>query len=190
MARRSKAIATKVIARRQQYFPELRDDELWHRREHDGFTSVPRSMPLLMSIIDDLTKGKPAGRVYFELWMRAYDEMYVKVQDREAHAFHSGYTGQRAVQSWAQRVLALEELGFIKVAKGTSSIGHIVIINPHIVVERLRRDKHPIPQNKLDALNEHAIEYKMKGVGVDPRDADKAVEGSEVGFDLDDEIPF
>lgn len=36
-------------------------------KEYDGFTTIPRTMPLIMNIIDDLTKAKPASSNYFAL---------------------------------------------------------------------------------------------------------------------------
>jgi uncharacterized protein YydD (DUF2326 family) len=31
---------------------------LWHRKRNDGFVTIPRTMPLIIGIIDDLTKGR------------------------------------------------------------------------------------------------------------------------------------
>ena len=170
MARRSSKIGKKMAEKRRLFWPELNDDELYNHKNSNGFTSVPRTMPLIMAIIDDLTKGKPAGRAYFELWMRAYGEMYVPIKNKESHAFHAGYSGQRSVQTWTKKIRSLEELGFIKTKDGASGLAHIVIINPHIVLKRLYEANTPgLTEHMYNALLEHSIEFSMTGVNVDPR---------------------
>ncbi|MGM4893895.1 hypothetical protein [Tardiphaga sp. 839_C3_N1_4] len=127
-----------------------------------------------MSIIDDLTKGKPASDAYFELWCRAYDEMYISLGAAAMLARHSGYSGQRAVRLWAERIELLAELGFIRVREGASGkLSHAVILNPHLVIKRLFADKKPgLLKEKYDALVERANETGS----VDFEEEDKPVE--------------
>ena len=42
-------------------------------KPNDGFTTVPRTMPIAKQAIDAQTKGRPAGRTLFGLWARAPD---------------------------------------------------------------------------------------------------------------------
>ena len=170
MALKAKQHRIKVLEKRKLLWPELQEDELWNRKEHDGFTSVPRTMPIILNIIDDMTKGQPASATYFALWMKAYDEMYVNVTNREEHAHYAGYYGQRAIQTWQKRVEALADLGFILTAEGMSGIQHVVILNPHIALERLHKKGHSgLLESKYMALKELAIDIRAKDVGVDPR---------------------
>ena len=159
------AISPKILQRiralRGELWPELTKEDLWNRKTHDGFTTIPRTMPIIMSIIDDLTRGAPASLVYLELWARAFDEMYINLKNRRELSFHSGLTGQRAENTWIKRMKALEKFGFIKTAKGTSGdLSHAVVLNPYIVIEKLYKDKKNIniSEYKYNAFKERAIE--------------------------------
>src|SRR5258708_4020394 len=76
--------------------PELVKDLLWSRLTHDGYTSLPKAMPLIMGIMDDLAKGQPVSSTYLELWCRTFDESFVVLSKSRDMAFHSGFSGQRA----------------------------------------------------------------------------------------------
>ncbi|WP_209010652.1 hypothetical protein [Labrenzia sp. PHM005] len=154
---------------RAKLFPDLKEEELWARQKYDGFTTIPRTMPLVMSIIDDLTKGAPASSTYLELWGRAYDEMYVPLNNPDVHAFHAGFTGQRAKRTWVQRIESLAELGFIYTAGGTSGKhAHAVIVNPHLALKRLKDKGQPgLTTDKYNALVERGIEVGAKDVDAD-----------------------
>lgn len=57
-------------------------------------------------------------------------------------ALESGFTGQRAENSWRDRMKKLEELGFIRSAKGaTGNFHYILLLNPYIVVKKLKEDE-------------------------------------------------
>jgi hypothetical protein len=146
---------------RQKLWPEVDfERELWHRKRNDGFITVPRTMPLIMSIIDDLTKGGPAGMTYAELWCRSFDEMYVSLSKSKEMAFCSGFIGQRAERTWAEKIRKLAELGFIKVKGGQAGqLSHALIMNPYLVIKKLHQEKHVgLSQEKYDALVERAVE--------------------------------
>lgn len=160
MARRFRKIVEKTIALRERHWPELVADELWSRKEFDGFTSIPRTMPLILSIIDDLTKGQPASSTYLSLWCKAFDEMYISLQNPEEMAYQAGFNGQRALRTWQLRMSALAELGFIKLAKGArGSLSHAAIPNPHFVIRRLHAQKQPgLTDAAFESLLERASE--------------------------------
>lgn len=147
-------ISKKEIKRRGQLWPTVNPDALWNRKTHDGFTTVPRNMGLIMTIIDDLTKGKPASLTYFELWCRAWDEMYTSLAHKESIAFHSGFTGQRAARTWTERMKSLRDLGFIDIKPGASgSLTYVLIFNPYHVLRRLWDAKTPgLTEGKYNAL--------------------------------------
>lgn len=140
MATRAKKVGSKNAALRDNLWSDLNKLDLWDRTRQGtvGFTTVPRTLPIVMNIIDDLTKTKPASKAYLSLWMQAYDEMYVSLKNADDMAFQSGFVGQRAVRTWKERVKSLAELGFIRVATGSrGALSHAVIMNPHFVVRRL-----------------------------------------------------
>lgn len=136
--RRSKA-QEKSLRLREEYWPALKEDDLWDRKRHQGFTTIPRTMPLLMNIIDSLSKNQPAGQAYFVLWCRAFDESLVVIENPSAFAAESGFTGERALTTWRQRMRSLQELGFIDCKDGASGPFHYVLLhNPHTVARKLK----------------------------------------------------
>lgn len=129
---------------------ELRDnlwenaaEQIWDRKKEKGFITIPRTLPLVMTLIDELIPGKKASQVYFDLWCRVFDEGLVDASDDESLAFSSGYvTPGRNVRSWKERMAQLQELGFILVEpRGSKRYGHVLLRHPHIVVQELRKKK-------------------------------------------------
>jgi hypothetical protein len=125
---------------RQLLFAEIPDDQLWQRKRHKGFTTVPRTMPLLMNVIDSLTKNQPAGQTYLALWCRTFDESLLVIENPLVLATESGFGGERALSTWRQRMRTLEELGFIQSQEGASGPFHyVLLLNPHVVVWKIKR---------------------------------------------------
>lgn len=120
-------------------WPGITDEELWNRTRCHGFTTTPRTIPALMNIIDSLSKNQPAGRTYFGLWCRTYDESLVIIENPMSLAFEAGFTGERAVTTWRQRMSTLKNLGFIDSKPGSSGDFHYVLLfNPHKIVWKLK----------------------------------------------------
>lgn len=141
VTRKSK-MTKKMLDLRKQVWPDLTDEMLWHRRRDDGFITMPRTMPHIMRIIDDLSpKGQPASSTYLALWARLYDESVVTIVSEVELAFESGFSGQRAATTWAGRVSILERLGFIRISEGPKGLRqYVLVLNPYIVIRRLRED--------------------------------------------------
>ncbi|MGY4601247.1 hypothetical protein ACVWXL_008993 [Bradyrhizobium sp. GM22.5] len=151
----------RVRALREKLWPDVDfKKQLWHRKRNDGFITLPRTLPLIISIIDDLTKGGPAGMTYAELWCRSFDEMYVSLSKSKEMAFCSGFIGQRAERTWAEKIRKLAELGFIKIKGGQAGqLSHALIMNPYLVLKKMNADKVTgLSQEKFDALVERAVE--------------------------------
>lgn len=53
---------------RGQLFPDVTDDQLWERRSKKGFATIPRCLPILMALMDELSKPKPVSAAYLSLW--------------------------------------------------------------------------------------------------------------------------
>jgi len=136
---------------------------IWSRKTEDGYCSVPRTLPLVMTLINLLapkSKGD-ASRVYQELWCRVFDEGFVEIIDEEEHAFAAGYlTKGRSVRSWRERMDVLGDLGFIKARpKGSRKHGFILLVHPDIAVEELKRAKpHDVPDHWYDAYSKRMID--------------------------------
>ena len=95
---------------------------------------------MIMRIIDGLD-AKNAGRAYLDLWCRAFDDYMVDIRDEAEASYQAGYTGQRAVRTWRERIDVLEQFGFIKLRKGPNGTYHyILILEPHQVADRLHTE--------------------------------------------------
>lgn len=150
---KSRTILQRHLEARATLWPDVSNQMLWDRKERDGFSTVPRTMPLMMSIMDDMSgKGYPVGQTYFEMWSRLYDELFLTLNRNEEMAFHSGFEGQRAVRTWKDRVERLSNLGFIGLQPGpTGDQSYAIFFNPYHVIKRafIRGN---IMQNKWTAL--------------------------------------
>ncbi|ATQ69079.1 MULTISPECIES: hypothetical protein [Methylosinus] len=138
-----KKIAQRQLELRKKLWPHVTDGHLWQRLHHDGFATIPRTMPLILTIMDDLANGQPVSMTYLDLWGRAFDECFVTLSKPREMAFHSGFTGQRAERTWRGRIKLLAELGFIELQAGASGpMSYAVILNPYLVIRRLHEQKH------------------------------------------------
>ncbi len=155
-----KKIAQRQLELRSRLWANYNDDFIWQRKKHNGFTTIPRTMPLIMSIMDDLSAGQPVSSTYLELWCRAFDECFVTLSKSREIAFHAGHIGQRAERTWRSRMKLLGELGFIDIKEGASgAISYALILNPYLVIRKLVEEKHSgIRLDKYNALIERAVE--------------------------------
>lgn len=121
-------------------FPEQDGKEYWdvkQRARTKGYTSMPRTIPLIGAMADLMAgKGKPVSSTYLELWCRCNEQGFVNVSKHSDVSFASGFSGERGVSTWKQRLRKLEALGFISVQSGTAGdIHYVQIWNPYLVVK-------------------------------------------------------
>jgi hypothetical protein len=136
----------KMVERAQQqmdlHFPNFSEVWVWHRKRNDGYTTMPRTLPLAMQAIDDQTKGQPAGHTLFCLWARSPDHALVTIENPATFASEAGFVGARAVDTWRRRMKQLRELWFIQTKPGPSGEFHyVLLINPNAAMEWLRNHK-------------------------------------------------
>lgn len=141
LARRS-SMSERANTQQQLHFPGVRPEWLWHRSKNDGYTTVPRTLPLAMQAVDAQTKGQPAGHTLFCLWARAPDASMLVIESPTVYAFEAGFSGARAVDTWRRRMKQLVDLNFIKAKPGVSGDFHyVLLLNPNVAVESLRRER-------------------------------------------------
>jgi hypothetical protein len=121
-------------------FPALDEVRVWdvkNKKRTKGYTSIPRTMPLIGQIMDGLAgKGKPVSSTFLELWCRSDEQGFLTLSKPGETAFASGYSGERGISTWKERVRKLEELGFIATAAGVSSdLNYVQIWNPYLVIK-------------------------------------------------------
>lgn len=148
---KKKGMAERAAEQLKEYFPEVPAKTLWIRQKNKGFTTIPRTMPNAMELIDALSaKGQPAGHTYFSLWCRAPDGPLVVIQNTLTFAAEAGFSGERAVDTWRRRMRKLRELGFIKTKPGVSGEFHYVLLmNPNVVMKLMEMRGNPAFKQEL-----------------------------------------
>lgn len=151
---------------RKHLWPDLKDSALWLREDvtRKGYTTMPRTIPLFVNLINDVSKhvtgGKsvPAGKSYLVLWCRVFDEGFLKIDSEAVAALEAGYAGERNVTTWREHLRVLKELGFIDCKEGPAGPFHyILIFNPYHVVKVLNA-KGLIQQAAYTALFQRATD--------------------------------
>lgn len=121
------------------HFPGVAAHWLWRRKTNDGFTTVPRTLPLVMQAVDALNKGQPPGHTLFCLWARSPDNPLVTIENPATFASEAGFDGERAVYTWRRRMKALRDSCLIATKPGPSGeFHHVLLLNPNVAVEYLR----------------------------------------------------
>ena len=135
--REATTIAKKQAALRDQLWPNAAD-QIWNRKSHKGFTTIPKTMPLIFMLMDSLSKAAPLSPTYFALWCSTWDNGFITLSKPKELAYASGFSSQRAEYTWAARMKRLQELGFIGIKPGRSGeLGYAIIYNPHFALRRL-----------------------------------------------------
>jgi hypothetical protein len=149
----ARSILQRQLDARRKLWPKLIDEMLWSM-DNEGWVALPRLMPLMLSIMDDLSgKGFPVSRTYLELWSRMrIEESFLALNRPEEMAFHAGFEGQRALRTWKDRMQRLAKLGFIAVKPGPlGDLSYAVIHNPYHVIKRAYLAGQ-VQENKWQAL--------------------------------------
>lgn len=152
--RQASAKRMKMTERAQQqmalHFPSFPSVFIWHRKTKDGFTTIPRTMPIVMQAIDVQSKGNPAGHTLMCLWARSPDTPFLLIENPATFAAEAGFQGERAVDTWRKRMKRLRELFMIQTKPGPSGEFHYVLLtNPNSAVEWMRT--HGLVQEGLYA---------------------------------------
>lgn len=153
------AIAAKQLLQRETLWPGA-GPYLWHRTANKGFATIPKTMPLILRIMDDLSNGKPLSATYLGLWCETWDNSMVNVSKHQEMAHGAGFTGQRAAYTWAGRMQLLKSLFFIDIKPGRSGpISHVILWNPHRVIRYHRDQGTPgLVEANYNALVERAAD--------------------------------
>lgn len=117
-------------------------DLVWRGKEEKGFWSAPRTMPLLLKLLNQkaLTEGRDVTLPYLDIWFRNFGEGVVEFEDEAEHAYICGYTGSRAVRTWRERIECLSRAGALRVfPKGQREQGLCLVMHPDEVVRALHQ---------------------------------------------------
>ena len=139
---RGKAIRERDHALRDTLFPDA-EDRLWDRTKFHGFATIPKTMPYVCRILDELSKGHPLTTTYLALWCATWDDAFIKLGRMPDLAFAAGFSGQRGVRTFQDRVRRLADLGFVEIApSGAQDLGLAFLPNPHLQIMRLYTAKN------------------------------------------------
>jgi hypothetical protein len=138
MVAKASAILKRQLEVRKKLWPHVSDEMTWNRRARDGFVTMPRALPLIMRIMDHMAgKGTPVSLVYLDLWCRTFDEAFLQITKADEMATYAGFSGQRAVRTWKERLAKLAELEFIDIKQGMSKeVQFALILNPYHVIAK------------------------------------------------------
>lgn len=138
---KGKAVRNKDIELRDTLFEDAAE-RLWDRGKHDGYATVPKTMPLIMRALDELSKGKPLGQTYFALFCATWDNGFVRLSRSTDLPYASGFTGARGIRAWQERMKLLETFGFVEILEsGGQKFGLAFLPNPNIVLLNLFEKK-------------------------------------------------
>jgi hypothetical protein len=160
----SKAKQT-AIDIRKVHWPEVKDEDLWllGERKRGGFAQVPRTLSIVMNIINDITKRKwgksvPVGKTYFVLWLHHFDEGLVRINSEADAAYEAGYDGQRNISTFRSHMKMLQDIGFIDFRKGPRGPMQFVLMrSPYKVLKQLHTEGL-VPPEQYAALVERLID--------------------------------
>jgi hypothetical protein len=141
-----KAIAAKRHILAQELFGTDYDSKTWTRSGARGFITIPCVLSILFRIMDSMTSGKPVSSTYFTLWCHTWDHPMVDIKNEKEFAFESGFSGERAVYTWKDRMRKLKELGFIESISIEHEFRYILIMNPYTVIEQMEKST-VLPKN-------------------------------------------
>ncbi|MDD2882956.1 MAG: hypothetical protein PHQ58_21300 [Rhodoferax sp.] len=161
-----KTVSDRRKAMRERLWPSVTDAQLWLRKQRTGFTTIPRTMPLIGQLLDQLSgKGFPLLSTYLTLWCWVFDEAMVEIRNPREMAYESGFSGPRAEVTWKNRMKRLEALGFIQVKPGLAGeFQYVLLLNP------LQRIKEIYADKPVDALYS-ALLGRSAQVGADDFDS-------------------
>lgn len=162
-ARTKSAIAARYLELRDSLWPGT-EPALWDRNAYKGFATIPKTMPLILKIMDEMNKNTPVSATYLALWCSTWDNSYVALSKPQDLALAAGFSGQRAVYVWSQRMRLLQAQGFIDIKPGKSGpLGHAIIWNPHFAIRWHHEQKTPgLHEASYTALVEWALEMGAK----------------------------
>jgi len=107
-----------------------------------GWFKASRALPHVLGLLASkkVSGEVDATRVYLELLARHIDSGFVELGSEADHAFASGYSGDRAIRTWRERMKTLEKTGFIKTKpSGTQPYKYVLLVPTEVVIDKLKR---------------------------------------------------
>lgn len=200
MARKLTQYDRRRLALRDRLWPDAASF-IYYRKDEAGFITIPRTLPMIGTLIKYLSDKHDPSRVYFELWARQRDDGLVVIDDPDelatAAGFYRGETRRR--RSLREALDRLVELGFLRIAgKGVRKHAFVLILHPHDVIQRI----HHADRRRIPDWWWSLFEFRTQDIGAKlrlkpPKRGKKPVEGDDPFDDFpeallgeDDDLPF
>lgn len=119
---------------------------------------------MVIQAIDVLSKKYSAGKTFLALWSHCKSHGILEVNNRDTLITSAGYYGTSRERLWKERMKKLEELGFIRIARGAhQEIQTVLLLNPHKVLKGIidSKDKSLI-EGIYNTMMKQIVDYGMK----------------------------
>ncbi len=135
-----------------------------------GWSQMPRTIPMIASLVDELGGRDKAGRLYITLWAYELGDSFVEVPDPAQLALEAGYVTNRAERSFNERIAILRSLGLVRTARlGLREHGFVLLLDPHPIVTAIREaDPQRVPEHWWTAFTARcgAVGIRLPGDAV------------------------
>lgn len=133
---RAQRIRERAEEKRLELWPDIPTENNWNRKGSDGFTTIPRILAISATIADTLAeKNRRVSATYLGLWCRVWDTGVVIIENEYELATEAGFTGERRIYTWRERMKQLASLNFIVIKDGPKGpYQNVLIINPYHVL--------------------------------------------------------
>jgi hypothetical protein len=119
-------------------------DKVWPRADEKGWFKGPRTLPLIISLVNtkQMRGDIDIAPTYLALLAENRDEGLVEIRSEADMAQLSGFKSDaRGLRMWRERIRKLEDIGLVRVfPRGRQPIGFIAMLHPYDVINDLRRE--------------------------------------------------
>lgn len=137
-----KTIAVGRVVRKRRVQRDMRwpdANTVVFQPKRGGWAQIPRTVPMIASLLDTISGKDSPGRVYLTLWSYDFGEGYVEVPDPAMLALEAGYMTSRGERTFVERMRVLRDLGFIRSQPvGIREFGYVLLVDPNRAVVALR----------------------------------------------------
>lgn len=145
MSRRGKEAAAdkfreNMVQLREQCWPGHPCQDLWGLDDQKvkGWVPMPRVMPYLLVGLDSIPGCGELSSTYLALWARMV-EGFVQIKNERELAIESGFSGQRMVLVWRDKMRCLVRHKAIIVQDGSyGEFSFVLVRNPYVVFYEIK----------------------------------------------------
>lgn len=130
---------------------------VWTGEGNKGWFRSPRTLPLLLTLLRSkaLSDRQDPSTAYLALWARMVDGGVIEITNEQALAYEAGYTGNRALRTWRERMKMLVDLGFIEAKQiGNEPYRWVALLDPAVAVAKL------VKAGKVDSAWQDAYDMR------------------------------